>query len=147
MVEQGLNRWWKRRRNQDLSPVRRASIEDWVARSLHLLERGGGLEGCLEQHAIELELSQQPHRLAGVRFRARLDLHARRLTLYAGALDELQDRCPDRRLLSQVVVAHEVFHLLSPDCPGSLAEAAAHLFAARCCGLDEFPGIWDLPRE
>ena len=147
MLEQGLRRWWKRKRNQELSPARQSEIEGWVRRSLDDLVHLGGLEACLEHHGIELELSQQPHCVAGVRFRARLDLHSRRLTMFAAALDELQERCGDRRLLSQVVMAHEVFHLLSPQCPAGLAEAAAHLFAARCCGLEEFPGNWDAPGE
>jgi hypothetical protein len=101
------------------------------------------LEDCLEQHKIHLELTQDDHRVAGVRFRARLDLHARRLTLYARSLPELAQHCPDDQRLSKVLIGHEVFHLLCPECPGRIQEACAHWFTAEYNGLDDFPGLWD----
>lgn len=79
--------------------------------------------------------------------RARLDLGSRRLTLFAGALDELGELCPDRPLLIRVILAHEAFHLLCPQCPGAVQEAAAHWFAALLCDLPDFPGGWDLLTE
>lgn len=147
MWQEQLQTWWLQRRRKALESPALEAIQQWAECARERLANYGSLESCLQSAGIQLELSQQPHRVAGVRFRARLDLDARRLTLYAGALEELQSRCPDRALLTRVFLAHETFHLLCPECPGAVQEAAAHWFAASLCGLAEFPGIWDLPAE
>lgn len=43
-----------------------------------------------------------------------------------------------------VVLAHELFHILQPQCPPSLAEASANLFAAGLRHLSYYPGCLDI---
>lgn len=143
-MQEGLCRWWKVRRRGSPSPAQIHAVLQWVETASQRFGRFRSLEDCLEQHQVQLEVSQADHRVAGVRFRARLDLDQRRLTIFAAALDELQDHCPDRALLLRVVLFHEVFHLLCPECP---EEAAAHWFAGSQAGLQTFPGLWDLKSE
>lgn len=147
MQQEDLERWWQLRRGRKLRPSEFSQIQAWVDRAVRQFQAYGSLEDALEQHKLVLELSQAPHILAGVRFRARLDLHQRRLTLYARALEELAPHCPDPKLRIQTMLAHEIFHLLCPECPGPFQEASAHGFAARVCGLQSFPGNWDLEAE
>lgn len=139
--------WWRRRRRKELSSEQFRQILHWADTARVALSAYGSLEDCLERRGIHWQISQSPHVVAGVRMRAQLDLNARRLTIYAGALDELQTEQRPRKVLERVILSHEVFHLLCPDCPGALHEAAAHWFAAEATGLEEFPGIWDLGPE
>jgi len=139
-----LRRWWQQRRRRPLNSPEESRIDTWVSQGLDRFGPFGSIEDALEQHKIVLTLSQDAHEVAGVRFRARLDMHHRRLTLFAQALDELQAFCPDRKQLTEVILAHELFHLLCPDCPAPFQEAAAHMFAARVAKLEGFPGLWDL---
>lgn len=142
-----MRTWWRRRRRKELTDAQFAQIGSWADRARQALSQYGSLEDCLERSGIHWQISQSPHVVAGVRMRAQLDLNARRLTIYAGALAELQTEQRVRRLVERVILSHEVFHLLCPDCPGSVHEAAAHWFAAEVTGLEEFPGIWDLTPE
>lgn len=144
VIEDHLAQWWQRRRKRPLTPTQTEQIRSWVQQARQRLAPYASLEDCLQQRGIAWEISQAPHILAGVRFRARLDLHHRRLTIFAGALDELAQPDRPRKLVERVILSHEVFHLLCPDCPGQLQEAAAHYFAATQNTLQEFPGIWDL---
>lgn len=144
MQKEQLRRWWIHRRRRPLSSPEEDRIDRWLHRALQRFEAFGSIEDALEQHKIILSLSQDAHEVAGVRFRARLDMHQRRLTLFADALDELQPFCPDRKQLTEVILAHELFHLLCPDCPAPVQEATAHLFAARVAQIQDFPGLWDL---
>lgn len=146
-IEEQLQRWWRRRRKSELSAKQLAQISQWVETAGQRLAGYGSLEDCLERNGVHWQISQSPHIIAGVRMRAQLDLHVRRLTIYAGALDELQTPERPRKLLERVILSHEVFHLLCPECPATVQEAAAHWFAAATTGLQEFPGIWDLKSE
>mgnify|MGYP001235134248 CR=1 FL=1 len=139
--------WWRRRRKKELSLDQIREIRLWAEKAREALGHYGSLEDCLERRGIHWQISQSPHVVAGVRMRAQLDLNSRRLTIYAGALDELQTEQRSRKVLERVILSHEVFHLLCPECPGAVHEAAAHWFAAEVAGLQEFPGIWDLPSE
>jgi hypothetical protein len=147
MKEEQLRRWWLQRRRRPLSALLQEEILDWVRRARGQLSAYASLEDCLEQRGIQWEISQRHHEVAGVRFRAQLDLNTRRLTVYAGALDELERSDRPRKVVERVILSHEVFHLLCPHCPSALHEAAAHWFAAEVTGLPEFPGIWDLSSE
>jgi hypothetical protein len=147
MLDEQVEQWWLRRRGRALQPAERQALHLWVNTAAERLRPHASLEGCLQAAGVQVELSQDAHQVAGVRFRARLDAGRRRLKLYARALDELQAFCPDRALLTRVILAHETFHLLCPQCPGRLQEAAAHLFAAVHCGLEQFPGNWDYATE
>ena len=145
--EEQLRVWWRRRRKKDLSPEGFQQIQLWVNQARQRLSDYGSLEDCLERNGIHWQISQSPHVVAGVRMRAQLDLNSRRLTIYAGALDELQTDARPRKVLERVILSHEVFHLLCPQCPAAYQEASAHWFAAVATGLQEFPGIWDLNEE
>lgn len=142
-----MRSWWRRRRRKELSADQFREIQRWAAVAAEALSGYGSLEDCLQQHGIHWQISQSPHIVAGVRMRAQLDLNARRLTIFAGALDELQTAERSRKVLERVILSHEVFHLLCPQCPGGVHEASAHWFAAEVTGLQEFPGIWDLTPE
>ncbi len=142
-----MRAWWRRRRRKELNPEQFRQIEGWAEQAGTALSNYGSLEDCLQQHGIHWQISQGPHIVAGVRMRAQLDLNARRLTIFAGALDELQTEQRPRKVLERVILSHEVFHLLCPNCPGPVQDAAAHWFAALVTGLPEFPGFWDLPAE
>ena len=142
-----MRSWWRRRRKKDLSLEQFRQIRRWAEAAAEALSAYGSLEDCLERRGIHWQISQSVHVVAGVRMRAQLDLNSRRLTIYAGALDELQTEQRPRKVLERVILSHEVFHLLCPDCPGAVHEAAAHWFAAEVTGLPEFPGIWDLSPE
>lgn len=145
MREEQLRRWWRARRRKELSEPQRQLIDHWASTALTRMQAYSSPEDCLERNQIHWEITQSSHLVAGVRFRARLDLSARRLTLYAGALDELAGPARERKLVERVILAHEIFHLLCPECPALVHEAAAHWFAAEFTGLPEFPGAWDLP--
>jgi len=61
---------------------------------------------------------------------------------------DLSRRLECRGLAGQArerILAHELFHVLAPACPESLAELAAHLFAGGLLNLQDFPGAIDLP--
>ncbi|MBS2039065.1 hypothetical protein JST97_29050 [bacterium] len=146
-IEEQLQRWWLSRRKSQLNANQVAQIRHWVEMARQRLCHYSSLEDCLQRHSIQWQISQSPHMVAGVRMRAQLDLNARRLTIYAGALDELQTPARPRKLVERVILSHEVFHLLCPECPAMAHEAAAHWFAGLTAGLSEFPGIWDLPPE
>ncbi|MFN8606494.1 MAG: hypothetical protein U0931_03115 [Vulcanimicrobiota bacterium] len=146
-IEEQFQRWWRQRRKSEPGAAQLALVQRWVQTAEQRLAGYGSMEDCLERNGIHWQISQSPHRVAGVRMRAQLDLHARRLTIYAGALDELQTPGRPRKVLERVILGHEVFHLLCPECPSTIQEAAAHWFAAVTTGLQEFPGIWDLPAE
>lgn len=147
MKEEQLHRWWLQRRRRPLADPQKDEILRWAGHARHELNAYASLEDCLEQRGIQWEISQSNHEVAGVRFRAQLDLNTHRLTVYAGALDELERPHRPRKVLERVILCHEIFHLLCPQCPSPLHEAAAHWFAAEVTGLEEFPGIWDLSTE
>ena len=142
-----MQTWWRLRRRKDLSVGQFDQVRQWADRAQQALAQFGSLEDCLERSGIHWQISQSPHIVAGVRMRAQLDLNAKRLTIYAGALAELQSEQRPRKMVERVILSHEVFHLLCPHCPGAIQEAAAHWFAANVTGLAEFPGIWDLSTE
>lgn len=146
-LEEQLREWWRRRRKKDLSSEGFQQIQGWVEAACQKLADYGSLEDCLERSGIHWQISQSPHVVAGVRMRAQLDLNSRRLTIYAGALDELQTEHRPRKILERVILSHEVFHLLCPQCPAPYQEASAHWFAAVVTDLAEFPGSWDLNLE
>lgn len=147
IIEEQLRRWWRRRRKTEIEPEQLAQIRRWVELASQRLAQYGSLEDCLERNGVLWQISQSPHLVAGVRMRAQLDLNAKRLTIYAGALNELETSQRPRRLVERVILGHELFHLLCPECPAPVQEAAAHWFAGASAGLQEFPGIWDLGPE
>lgn len=86
---------------------------------------------------------------AGVRMRARLNLRGKELFIDPDAEADLfgeLDRygLPTIPSPKELILAHELFHLLCPRCPSEVAELAAHLYCAETFGLDYFPGLLDL---
>ena len=74
---------------------------------------------------VQLIFTHEPHQMGPLRWRALLDRNARTLKVYERAVQELQTEHA-----RELILAHEVFHLLQPACPESVAELAAHLFAS-----------------
>lgn len=104
----------------------------------------------LEGRGIHLE--EGDLRVGPARIRARLDLDRRTLTWDPETLARLarairRSGWPGPEDPLDLALAHELFHLLHPDCPSGLAEAAAHLFTSRLLGLARFAGEVDLLGE
>lgn len=75
-----------------------------------------------DQNGLTVERCKQPLTIGSTRFYGRLE--GRRILVYPSELP------------GELVVAHEIFHWLDP---GSDGELAAHLFATRWLGLEQFP--------
>ena len=138
--------WWGGRRGRGWRPAwwEKAGREALAARA----ELAG--ESCwefLSSRGFQLEFSRQPSRIGPLRLRARLNLPRRHLLVFEEALGEVAEALA-RLGHSEVaprdlVLAHETFHVLRPECPGQWAELAAHRFAGDLLGLPFFAGLVD----
>lgn len=101
-----------------------------------------------ELRARNIRLVPADLRIGSVVVRARLELDQGRLLYDPAAARRLGeamawgglDRPADPL---DLVLAHELFHVLEPECPEPEAEAAAHLFATELLKLDYFAGSVD----
>lgn len=85
-----------------------------------------------------IEMVEADLRFGPVVLRGRLEVEEKRLYFDPVVLAELQAAMSWAGLPGdplEIVAAHELFHLLQPDCHGRQAEQAAHLFATRMLGL------------
>lgn len=109
------------------------SIGDWLAR-----------EG------VEVVVSSAPSTFGTATVRAWLDTRPLRVTLFEAPLDKLERLLTmagsplPRETLRDAVLAHEIFHVMHPECPGDLAEMGAHLFATRVTALGCYAGLLDV---
>ncbi len=90
----------------------------------------------------------RPLGVPGAMVRARVDLAGLQVLLDPEGLADLDRRLRESGVAVEarpLVLAHELFHVLDPGCPGRLAELAAHLFAGELLGLGDFAGAVDLP--
>lgn len=98
----------------------------------------------LEKRGIELVPADLS--IGRVSVRGRLELDSKRVLYDPRALQDL-GRAMDWADLPgeplELMLAHELFHLLDPGCPSHLAEGAAHMFATRLLGLPYYLGTLD----
>lgn len=97
----------------------------------------------LTDHGLLLQM-RQGSGPAGLR--ARVDLEARTVTVYQEAVLELaranQEVAHEQALL--MLLSHEIWHVLRPNCSSDWSELAAHLWCAKLTGqtyLDPCVGI------
>lgn len=106
---------------------------------------GGPLE-ALTSRGVELVAADL--RYGRVVVRGRIDLRAKRLLYDPTVLAELEQAMRWKGVIGdpfEIMLAHELFHLLEPDCRD---EDQAHEFAGRLLGLDYHPRELDaLERE
>jgi hypothetical protein len=154
----------------DLEELASLPLKDQAASCLSLLGRGEDLrhyatgfrdaeeaavrlgDRTMEEYLAQIGISVVDTRdgaYGNVRLRAVLDLSHKRIMIYADALAEVERalaffsvhlEAPAR----QVVLAHEVFHCLMPDCPAERADLSAHLFATLILRLRFYAGIIDV---
>lgn len=104
----------------------------------------------LAARGITVMTSTHPATFGTATVRAHLDLDGPRVTIFEGPLEKVArafETCESgvtEAVLADTIVAHEAFHALHPDCPGKVAELAAHLFAGRLTGLGCFGGLIDV---
>ena len=112
--------------------------------------RAASVSEWLDSRAIPIVTSTFPATFGTATVRAHLDLEPPRVTLYEGPLEKVArafETCEsgvDEAQIRDTILAHEVFHALYPECPGKVAELAAHLFAGRASGLPGFGGLVDV---
>lgn len=111
---------------------------------------GLGVADWLAARGFIVATSTRPATFGTATVRAHLDLDGPRVTIFEGPLAEAArafEACESgvaKSLLADTIVAHEAFHALHPDCPDSVAELAAHLFAGRVSGFPGFGGLIDV---
>lgn len=104
----------------------------------------------LAARGITVATSTFPATFGTATVRAHFDPAPPRVTIFEGPLEQAArafETCESgvtEGLLRDTIVAHEAFHVLHPDCPGKVAEVAAHLFAGRASGLGSFGGLVDV---
>ncbi len=107
-----------------------------------------GPEEELEVRGFRVRI--HPLSVPGALVRARVDLDQRRVLLDPQGLEDLEGRLRGRGWkvpARTLALAHELFHVLDPRCPGPLAELAAHLFAGALLDLEGYPGELDEARS
>ncbi|MHB2020313.1 MAG: hypothetical protein ACYCW6_25535 [Candidatus Xenobia bacterium] len=96
-------------------------LEARVERALGVLG-GRGVEEWLQQAGIEVVMSDVPAQFGTATVRGYYEADRRRITV-----------CTRAEFPLSMVLAHETFHAIDPDCPRRIAEAAADAFAERVC--------------
>lgn len=99
------------------------------------------LLGVIREAGVQLVFTHEPHTMGTLRWRAVLDMETRLLKVYERAVEELQTENA-----RELILAHEVFHLLDPACPHKIAELAAHLFATDHVGSKIFAPLIGISR-
>ena len=146
-------RKWQRGRGQKFSQAALAAAEQTVERAILALDldlkvnptqlTGALLDRC-SQRGFVVSFKPDPHPVLGRKMRADIDIKSRVIHIYQPALTDLAERVPpgSGELVLPLVLAHELFHALAPQCKEP--ELSAHLFAARVCGFPIFPGTLDM---
>ncbi len=130
------------------TPLRKVEVEratDWAQKAQRATRR----EPEAELLGRGIKLSVQSLSFGSVKFRARLNLRHQELVVDAQAEADLHEEMlrlgfPVHPSARELILAHELFHVLCPRCPSDLAEMAAHLYAALVLDLDYYPGILDV---
>jgi hypothetical protein len=118
---------------------------EWALTALE--ETGGMSPGNLLLHlGVTVVESEENMIFGSASVLATTDLTARRITLYISALPAIEQTVALSGIIfpcrvKDVVTAHEIFHLLKPDCPEDIAETGAHIFATLYLKLPFYAGL------
>ncbi len=129
-------------------PLQRTALDtarNWARRAVRTTRRRPEVEFKGRGFLIEMaDLS-----FGRARVRARLQTHGRKLFIDLNAEADLHQELvrlglPLHPAPRDLIVTHELFHLLCPRCPSNISEMAAHLFVAELLELPYFPGLLDV---
>ncbi len=137
----GLEAWLRARAGRRAGDPSRAWA--WARQALAQVGSPPEEELFRRGYRIRLETLSVP----GALVRGRVLIEQRLVLLDPEGLEDLSERLRRRGLSGEArerILAHELFHVLEPECPEDLAELSAHLFAGRLLNLEEFPGALDL---
>lgn len=130
----------------------RKRYQDALARAEAAVDTLGGSppEVWLQQSGVAVLVSDAPATFGTAIVRAWFDSDKRRVTVFERPLDALTavfsacaDGAPDRATLRSAIIGHEAFHFIDRECPQTIAETAAHIFAGRVSSLGCFGGTLD----
>lgn len=110
---------------------------------------GRSVSKYLIEEGITVVISGERADFGAACVRARLDMTAKRISLYAEPLETLREACAFFALtppvaLSEIITAHETFHVMKPMCPEARAEVSAHFFATLHLELPWYAGVLDI---
>ena len=150
-VQEQLPAWYFARHGRFPNKVDVDAAADWVGKALRSTRRSMEREFEGRGFAIRTADLSWPAWSGGraVRLRAKLSLRGKELLIDPKAESDMQSELlslgfPTDPAPREVILAHELFHLFCPKCPATLAEMAAHLYAAEVLNLTYFPGLLDI---
>ncbi len=124
----------------------REHARPFVRLALSMVPPGTDLKRELQNRGLTLKPGHL--QIGNLRIRAQLNLNKNILYYDLTSINELK-----YALLNSgheihldpldLILAHELFHLLIPDCPRQLAETAAHMFVTEVLNLPFFAGKLD----
>lgn len=150
-VQEQLPAWYLARNGRFPHKVDVDSAFDWAGRALRSTRRS--MEREFEGRGFvirEADLSWPAWSGGGgVRLRAKLSVRGKEVLIDPKGEEQMRGELlslgfPLEPGPRQVILAHELFHLFCPKCPATLAEMAAHLYAAEVLELSYFPGLLDI---